>query len=136
MDTFLRDLLPSAEDYDGFNLLLFHLRPPPPSDVDSASPFTHPCAEDWDHPQVGYLSNRPAPICYALHPPTTDTVPKLGPNDDEELGKAYGMSNSPLAEPWTKVTEGEKAMAQSLEYWSANGEDEERLIERLIKLLQ
>jgi hypothetical protein len=46
------------------------------------------------------------------------------------------MSNSPLAEPWTKVTEGEKAMAQSLEYWSANGEDEDRLIERLMKLLQ
>jgi uncharacterized protein with NRDE domain len=118
-----------VDEYDGFNLLLFHLHAPGHGSGTSTAGTT-----EWGETEVGYLSNRPLPIHSNLHIP--NTVPRLSQGDREGLGKAFGLSNSPLSEPWPKVVEGEKRMAESLGYWAANGEDEGRLIERMFGLLQ
>jgi uncharacterized protein with NRDE domain len=70
-------------------------------------------------PKVGYLSNRP-----------TTTL------EDLKLGECVGLSNSPLAEPWPKVTSGCQAMQLSLEQWRLNHENEDELIERMMGLLR
>jgi len=50
--------------------------------------------------------------------------------------QVHGISNSPLAEPWPKVTQGERAMKQTLGEWAEAREDEGQMCERLFKLLR
>lgn len=69
-------------------------------------------------PEVGYLSNRTTPAY--MHP---------------ELAGCHGMSNSPWAEPYPKVVDGQVRMKATLEEWTKQGGDEDDLIERMVTLL-
>lgn len=45
------------------------------------------------------------------------------------------MSNSPLAEPYPKVIEGEKQMTEALNEWTRNRGNEDDLVNRMMELL-
>lgn len=78
----------------------------------------HRTAAGWGPTQCGYLSNRSSPNI--LHP----TQPGC-----------HGMSNSLLTEPFAKVTEGEESLASELRQWGDSGEDDDQLVERLMRVL-
>ena len=104
-----------ATEFEGFNLVLFRL---PVKD----SPITEV--------EVGYLSNRPGPTLVKLPPQQLHSVSQEGP------GKCFGLSNTPMAEPWLKVTEGEQRMSESLQEWTKRGEDHNGLVQRMMTVLQ
>ncbi|WVQ85701.1 hypothetical protein IAT38_007867 [Cryptococcus sp. DSM 104549] len=111
--TYITSHLPSAGDYEGFNLLLFSLSSPTP--------------------EVGYFTNRPEPRVDAIGVAE-------GPRGGGVRG-CVGISNSPMGEPWPKVLEGEKRMAESLNAWEkAKAEEggkqaEKDLVERMFGVL-
>ena len=123
---YLASHLADADEYAGFNLLLFRFFPPQNGD------------ESWSPPQVGYLANRPKPtltdgpaISDALsteEPTTGDTTPVIG--------DCFGLSNSPMSQPWPKVVEGQARMRETLEQWASNSEGEDELVERMMGILQ
>lgn len=69
-------------------------------------------------PDVGYLSNRPEP---------TQLTP------DRE--RCRGISNSPWAQPYPKLVDGEERMGHALDCWTAEGGDEDDLVEKMMELL-
>ena len=109
MTDYLKHHEVSADRYEGFNLLLFNLNA-------------------RNQPQVGYLTNRPMPTRLDLSASlSTPTDP-----DGNRIVETHGLSNTPLKEPFFKVTEGQTRMGQALKSWSDNDESEEELIERLM----
>jgi uncharacterized protein with NRDE domain len=78
----------------------------------------HKRADGWGETDAGYLSNRP-------------TATRTVPTGDS----CRGMSNSPLGDPYPKVTDGEAAMAATLQQSAERGEDDEALLERMMVLL-
>ena len=101
-------------EYDGFNLLLFQ----------------SPISSKLGPTQVGYLSNRPEPTMLDTNDLYEDSMTGKG-------GERYfGLSNSPIKDPWLKVENGEKAMEISLEQWRLKGETEHQLVDRMMMLLQ
>lgn len=80
--------------------------------------------------EIGYLSNRPESTLVKLHPERPGSASPVG------AGKCFGLSNTPLAEPWPKVTEGEQRMSESLQEWTEKGEDHHDLVQRMMTVLQ
>jgi uncharacterized protein with NRDE domain len=105
VEEYLRSHEASADQYDGFNLLLFDLK---------------------DDTRVGYLTNRPQ-ATYADLSPTNTT---LG-----EGSGSQGLSNSPMDKPFEKVEKGKGRMSEELSDWTTRKEDEEDLIERMMDML-
>lgn len=105
---YLQQYEPSADRYEGFNLLLLDVK---------------------GEPEVGYLTNRPSPTRRDLSPTFSgDTAP------DDEV-ETHGLSNTPLDMPFVKVQEGRHTMARELKEWNQAGEGESALIERMMTLL-
>lgn len=100
----------SADKYEGFNLLLF--------DVHTKG-----------QAEVGYLSNRPQTTRIDLSPDFT------GPSADNGLMEIHGLSNTPLKDPFVKVTKGRQRMADELQEWAERQENEPQLIEKMMDLL-
>ncbi|OCF31850.1 hypothetical protein I317_03354 [Kwoniella heveanensis CBS 569] len=99
----------SAGEYEGFNLLLFSL--------------------GGDKAEVGYLTNRPVPCgTTALDTSSLDEKHRIP-------AECFGISNSPMSEPWPKVQQGEKRMVDTLLAWEEKGEGDEELVERMFALL-
>ncbi|WVQ71268.1 hypothetical protein IAR50_000794 [Cryptococcus sp. DSM 104548] len=110
VQSYISSHLPTASNYEGFNLLLFSLSPSLPST------------------SVGYLTNRPRPASL-----NWDHLPK-------ETGKGRGctgLSNGPLetVDKWPKVQSGENRMAHTLEEWEEKGEGIDELVERMYGVL-
>jgi len=78
----------------------------------------HKTESGWKQTDIGYISNRPKA-----------TIMQPDKNG------CKGMSNSPWAEPYPKVVNGEKAMAATLAEWTDKGEDDDALVERMMTLL-
>ena len=114
---YLEGCLPRASEYDGFNLLLFDLRP----NCGGEKPVLS---------KIGYLSNRPAPTLTDIHPTSTESG--LGVHQ----ARCYGLSNTPLAAPWPKVTDGERRMSVSIAQWREEGGADDALLERMMEILQ
>jgi uncharacterized protein with NRDE domain len=96
-----------ADQYEGFNLLLF--------DFNSST-----------DPKVGYLTNRPQATHLDLSPT---------PSTSEVEARTMGLSNSPIDKPFAKVEAGNARMDEELRSWSEGRESEEALIERMMNLL-
>ncbi|WWC88181.1 uncharacterized protein L201_003086 [Kwoniella dendrophila CBS 6074] len=124
---------PSAE-YEGFNLLLFSL--------------------SKSQAEVGYLTNRPVPCLTDLHIPSSssslahETQSAKSNNDSSHIGsrdiesddhhlpaECFGLSNSPMNQPWPKVIQGEQRMVDTLKEWSKNDESDKELVERMFAVL-
>ncbi|KAK8865618.1 hypothetical protein IAR55_000762 [Kwoniella newhampshirensis] len=128
---YLASYLPTAGEYEGFNLLLFSL------------------GRKGVEPEVGYLTNRPVPSFTDLQVPHTrraQTEREHDPVADSNhlniksgslsSAQCFGLSNSPMSQPWPKVVDGEKRMVQTLKEWNEAGRGDERdLVERMFKLL-
>ena len=112
VDEYLRNHEGSAGRYEGFNLLLFDL-------------------SDAQNPQVGYLTNRPTPTRIDLSP--SPMIPP--PSGEHEVVETHGLSNTPLRDPFVKVTDGRKKMGQVLKSWTDNHENEHELLERMMDLV-
>lgn len=69
---------------------------------------------------VGYITNRPEPTQLDLH--TRDRG-------------CTGISNSPLAEPYPKVVQGEESMRNKLGEWDAKKGTDDELVESMMDLL-
>lgn len=127
---------PQADQYEGFNLLLFHLHPPRPATQMGCLSVVG--SDTWGKPEVGYLSNRPGPTIMDIHSPSR--VPSPLPDQEGEtpkrVGECVGLSNTPLSQPWPKVTKGEASMCRTLHEWTEGKEDEDQLIERMMEMLQ
>lgn len=78
----------------------------------------HRTEGSWGKTECGYLSNRAVPPFQ--HP--------------AEKG-CHGMSNSPWAEPYSKVSGGEKFMQAQLDEWADKKESDEQLVERMMDVL-
>ena len=104
--SYIASHFPTAGDYEGFNLLLFSLSP---------------------ERSIGYLTNRPSPSSLDL------TSSLCGGEDGQR--RCVGLSNSPLDEKWPKVQQGEKNMEKSLREWEEKREGEDRLVERMFRVL-
>jgi uncharacterized protein with NRDE domain len=101
--------IPTADKYEGFNLLLFDLK------------------DGADAEVVGYLTNRPK----ATHVNLTKTTKQTDGAD-----QIYGLSNSPMDLPFEKVEKGKSRMSEHLREWTnRDSGDEEDLIRRMRKLL-
>lgn len=120
------------DQYDGLNLLLFHLHPPTGG------------TNEWAKPDIGYLTNRPVPTITQIATPTRPLVPlpaiEGGEVNQLVIGDVQGLSNSPMLQPWPKVSKGEVKMSEILSEWSAQPNDpndpdnsETRLIDSLIQ---
>jgi uncharacterized protein with NRDE domain len=105
VEGYLRSHEASADQYDGFNLLLFDLK---------------------DDTKVGYLTNRPQAIYTNLSPSHIIARDGEGPR---------GISNSPMDKPFEKVEKGKGRMSEELDTWRTGKEDEEELIERMMDML-
>ena len=105
VEEYLRSHEASADQYDGFNLLLFDLK---------------------DDTRVGYLTNRPDATYTDLSP--TNTTPA-------ESSGALGLSNSPMDKPFEKVIKGKGRMSEALSDWTAGKDDEEDLMDRMMDML-
>ncbi|OCF56736.1 hypothetical protein L486_05590 [Kwoniella mangroviensis CBS 10435] len=116
---------PRSGEYEGFNLLLFSLQK--------------------GKGEVGYLTNRPIPCLTDLHIPSSHPIasPPCGSlgeegekkNVHEMPAECFGISNSPMTEPWPKVLQGEKRMVDTLKQWQRDGEDDKHLVERMFGVL-
>ena len=95
----------NADQYEGFNLLLFDLK---------------------DDTRVGYLTNR--------HQATYTDLSPSGPSPRTEVDTC-GLSNSPMDKPFEKVEKGKGRMAEELTQWAEGRETEDVLIERMMDLL-
>jgi len=117
-----------AEQYEGFNLLLFHLHPP----VKGSEQRAETEQDGWGKTEIGYLSNRPVPTLVDITLASgQSTLPS-----QVEVGECRGLSNTPMDKPWPKVLRGEENMTRTLQQWSQRNEGENELIERLMKMLQ
>jgi uncharacterized protein with NRDE domain len=106
VEEYLRSHEASADQYDGFNLLLFDLK---------------------DDTKVGYLTNRPQATYTKLSPS------HITARDGEGT---QGISNSPMDKPFEKVEKGKGRMSEELSTWTTcKEEDEEDLIERMMDML-
>jgi uncharacterized protein with NRDE domain len=105
VEEYLRSHETSADQYDGFNLLLFDLK---------------------DDTKVGYLTNRPQATYTKLSPS------HITARDGEGT---QGISNSPMDKPFEKVEKGKGRMSEELSIWTTRKEDEKALIERLMDML-
>ncbi|WVF70994.1 hypothetical protein IAT40_005790 [Kwoniella sp. CBS 6097] len=127
----------SAGQYEGFNLLLFSL--------------------GGQKAEVGYLTNRPVPCLTDLRITAPRSIPRSqtqsnGADFDGDDGvdgihdglnskkhripaECFGISNSPMSEPWPKVRKGEKRMVDTLLEWEEKGEGDKELVERMFALL-
>jgi uncharacterized protein with NRDE domain len=105
VDEYLHSHEGNADQYEGFNLLLFDLK---------------------GDTQVGYLTNRPQATYTDLSPSEITLQDGAG---------TYGLSNSPMDRPFEKVERGKDRMSEELSNWTTNKEDEEDLIERMMDLL-
>lgn len=105
VDEYLRSHEVSADQYEGFNLLLFDLK---------------------GDTEVGYLTNRPQATYTDLSPNNA--------NPGESSG-TQGLSNSPMDRPFEKVEKGKISMSEELNNWSQGDEDEDDLIDRMMYLL-
>ena len=124
MQEYLAGYQPLAEQYEGFNLLLFHLHPP-----SKEAGKNH-----WGKTEIGYLSNRPSPTLVDI--PTPAGPAPAGQGSGVTVGECKGLSNTPMNQPWPKVTRGEETMTRTLQQWSEGNEGETELIERMMQLLQ
>ena len=107
LEEYLRSYKSQADQYEGFNLLLFDLKP-------------------QTSPQVGYLTNRPQATLLDLSP--TASTSSTG-------AQTCGISNSPIDKPFAKVEAGNATMDAELRQWSRGGESQDELVERMMKLL-
>ncbi|WWD18205.1 hypothetical protein CI109_102655 [Kwoniella shandongensis] len=120
---YLTSHLPTAGEYEGFNLLLFSL------------------GKKGEEAEVGYLTNRPKPSFTELRVPDSTSTSASGADGASQpvgiTAQCFGISNSPMYEPWPKVIEGEKRMAQTLKEWAdVDGRgDEKALVERMFGVL-
>ncbi|WVQ65239.1 uncharacterized protein L199_003412 [Kwoniella botswanensis] len=123
---YLSSHYPQSGEYEGFNLLLFSLHK--------------------GKGEVGYLTNRPIPCLTELHIPSSHPTPPPAPQPCDPLkgeerkahelaAQCFGISNSPMNEPWPKVLQGEKRMVDTLKQWQKGGEDDKQLIERMFGVL-
>lgn len=141
---YLNEHQPQADQYEGFNLILFHLHPPSPSPPSSTQLgcLNVEASREWGKPDVGYLSNRPQPTVMNIHSPSRVPTPLPQSNGEQgsgstvKVGECVGLSNTPLSQPWPKVMQGEAKMKETLGEWEAGGEDENQLIERMMEMLQ
>ncbi|ODO07557.1 hypothetical protein L198_01136 [Cryptococcus wingfieldii CBS 7118] len=110
VQSYISSHLPTAGNYEGFNLLLFSLSPSLPS------------------PSVGYLTNRPKPASLNLD--------HLSRKTGEDRG-CTGLSNGPLetVDKWPKVESGEGRMGQTLKEWEEKEEGVDALVERMYDVL-
>lgn len=111
IDDYLRQHESSADQYEGFNLLLFDLHDPKGQ-------------------KVGYLTNRPKATRLDLSPDPQSPGPSSGGTVE-----THGLSNTPLHDPFAKVTEGQSRMGRALKSWSDNHETESHLVDRMMDLL-
>jgi uncharacterized protein with NRDE domain len=105
VDEYLRSHEISADQYEGFNLLLFDLK---------------------GDTRVGYLTNRPQATYTDLSP---------GSSTSGGEGETCGLSNSPMDKPFEKVEKGKGKMKDELNSWAEGKESEDSLIERMMDLL-
>jgi uncharacterized protein with NRDE domain len=105
VEQYLRSHEASADQYDGFNLLLFDLK---------------------EDAKVGYLTNRPQATYTNLSPSHIIAPDGEGPQ---------GISNSPMDKPFEKVEKGKGRMSEELSDWTTGKEDERVLIERMMDML-
>jgi uncharacterized protein with NRDE domain len=105
VEEYLRSHEASADQYDGFNLLLFDLK---------------------GDTKVGYLTNRPQATYTNLSPSGVRARDGEG---------TQGISNSPMDKPFEKVEKGKGRMSEALSDWTSRKEDEEDLIERMMDML-
>lgn len=128
---------PQVDQYEGFNLLVFQLHPSVKNDSLSPEGHTHGRIS-WGKPEVGYLSNRPGPTLMELHSPSrmSTPLPEADGLSRKPPVECHGMSNTPLAQPWPKVSQGEEFMAETLAQWTEGNETQDQLVERLMEMLQ
>jgi len=105
VEAYLRSHKASADQYDGFNLLLFDLK---------------------DDTKVGYLTNRPQATYTDLSPSGVRARDGEG---------TQGLSNSPMDKPFEKVEKGKGRMSEALSDWTTGKDDEEDLMDRMMDLL-
>lgn len=105
VEAYLRAHEENADQYEGFNLLLFDLK---------------------GDTQVGYLTNRPRATYTDLSPSEITAQDETG---------TFGLSNSPMDRPFEKVVRGKGRMSEELSNWTTHEEDEEDLIDRMLDLL-
>lgn len=105
VEKYLRSHEVNADQYDGFNLLLFDLK---------------------DDTKVGYLTNRPQATYTDLSPRDNATRDGSG---------TQGLSNSPMDKPFEKVDKGKGRMSEALSDWTTRNGSEEDLIDRMMGLL-
>ena len=105
VEEYLRSHEASADQYDGFNLLLFDLK---------------------DDTKVGYLTNRPQATYTDLSPSGIRARGGEG---------TQGLSNSPMDKPFEKVETGKDRMSEELRDWTTRKEDEEDLMDRMMDML-
>jgi len=115
---YLEGYKPVAEQYEGFNLLLFHLHPNLSDEGQTG----------WKETEIGYLTNRPVP--------TLQNVPGSTSTPSGAVGECKGLSNTPMDQPWPKVTRGEAEMTRTLQEWADQGEEQDALVERMMEMLQ
>lgn len=116
MHDYLQHRVEQADQYEGFNLLLFRL---------------HRSGGVWHDPEIGYLSNKPKSALTDIY-----ASGKARATAADIQCTTCGLSNSPLAMPWPKVVDGQARMADSLHEWSEKQEDEDALVSRMIAILQ
>lgn len=111
---FLRSsLAPTAHDFAGFNVILFSFFPTSMLDksASSTSPLEERSASEPDSPvEIGYLSNRSVPpdrIALGSHPAEPAPVERV-------TARIGGLSNSLLGDPWPKVCDSERGLAELL----------------------
>ncbi|WVW80463.1 hypothetical protein I302_102445 [Kwoniella bestiolae CBS 10118] len=110
---YLSSHYPQSGQYEGFNLLLFSLAKP--------------------QAEVGYLTNRPVPCLTDLRIPSSHAPPPTQTNGMP--AECFGISNSPMNEPWPKVREGEGRMVDALKEWEKGGGGEKELVGRMFGVL-
>ena len=107
LDEYLSAYQDKADQYEGFNLLLFDLN------LRTST-------------RVGYLTNRPQATLLDLSPTASTS---------ETGAQTCGISNSPIDKPFAKVKAGNTSMDEELRQWSRGGESQDELVERMMNLL-
>ncbi|WVQ96970.1 hypothetical protein IAU59_004079 [Kwoniella sp. CBS 9459] len=146
----------SSGQYEGFNLLLFSLGGAK-AEVGYLTNRPVPCLTDLhipaSHPAIPISPSHPHTIGITHHAASSDTpdqsggdtttstngvnkVPVSNKNKKNPVrAECFGISNSPMSEPWPKVQQGEKRMAETLSEWEKKGEGHKELVDRMFALL-